>query len=182
MLRCAPRFFRLSFISGPSRRPPFLKRRCRFIDSLKPFGLSFQIYETKIFTVILVNSSNSMVIWWKMEYFSMKITSNEVSLKRLSLNFMSEHIENWNEFRREENLLLVKIGRWIYFLLCYFARATIKSWQRRRSGSTGMADVQENKAKIRDNEYVVTDACLLNLYARRLFKLFLMASHEMPRP
>lgn len=77
----------------------------------------------------------------------------------LSLNFMSEHIENWNEFRREENLLLVKIGRWIYFLLCYFARATIKSWQRRRSGSTGMADVQENKAKIRDNEYVVTDAC-----------------------
>lgn len=57
----------------------------------------------------------------------MKITSNEVSLKRLSLNFMSEHIENWNEFRREENLLLVKIGRWIYFLLCYFARATIKS-------------------------------------------------------
>lgn len=112
----------------------------------------------------------------------MKITSNEVSLKRLSLNFMSEHIGNWNEFRREENLLLVKIGRWIYFLLCYFARATIKSWQRRRSGSTGMADVQENKAKIRDNEYVVTDARLLNLYARRLFKLFLMASHEMPRP
>lgn len=109
----------------------------------------------------------------------MKITSNEVSLKRLSLNFMSEHIENWNEFRREENLLLVKIGRWIYFLLCYFARATIKSWQRRRSGSTGMADVQENKAKIRDNEYVVTDARLLNLYARRLFKLFLMASHDL---
>lgn len=129
-------------------------------DSIKFFKLKSELYGKKI------------------EYFhlSMKITSNEFKVFEYQFYIIKYRKCKLGMNLGEENLLLVK--RRIYFLILFRKSKLIKSWQRRFH----TADVEENKAKIRDNEYVATDARLLNLYARRLFKLFLMASHEMPRP
>lgn len=134
------------------------------------------------FRVILENSSNSN----KSYFYGKKSKSNEMSLKCVTVSILYHRtyrcrICKLGMSSGEEDLLLreVKIG--ITYFWYYFERATIKSW-REATRRFHTADVHKNKAKIRDNEYVVSDARLLNLYARRLFKLFLMASHEMPRP
>lgn len=75
---------------------------------------------SKIFRVILVNCSMVIYFWNKM-----KITSNEVSLKCSSLNFISYRCRKCKLGMNsgEGNSLLVKIGRRIYFFELLFRKS-----------------------------------------------------------